>query len=87
MGGPREKYERTLETIHTLVRLCKWVVHADGYKFEVLSPDVVVKTHRGTGMQDSKEVTESHRSLPVFQKWDGRGQVVATAQLHLPITH
>jgi hypothetical protein len=61
-----------LETIHTLVRVCKMVVHADGYKFEVLSPDVVVKTHRGTSLQDSKEVTESHRSLPVSE----RGMVV-----------
>jgi hypothetical protein len=55
----------------------------DQYKFEMLSPDVVVMTHRGTtkGMQDSKEVTESHRSLHVFQKRDGRWQVVANAQL------
>jgi hypothetical protein len=55
----------------------------DEYKFEMLSPDVVVMTHRGTtkGMQNSKEVTESHRSLHVFQKRDGRWQVVANAQL------
>jgi hypothetical protein len=53
------------------------------YKFEMLSPDVVVMTHRGTtkGVQDGKEVTESHRSLHVFQKKDGRWQVVANAQL------
>src|SRR5581483_12098406 len=46
---------------------------ADEYKFEMLSPDVVVMTHRGTnkGTQDGKEVTESHRSLHVFQKQDG----------------
>ena len=56
---------------------------ADEYKFEMLSPDVVVMTHRGTtkGMQNGKEVTESHRSLHVFQKLDGRWQVVANAQL------
>ena len=56
---------------------------ADEYKFEMLSPDVVVMTHRGTtkGMQNNKEVTESHRSLHVFQKLDGRWQVVANAQL------
>jgi hypothetical protein len=56
---------------------------ADEYKFEMLSPDVVVMTHRGTtkGMQNGKEVTESHRSLHVFQKRDGRWQVVANAQL------
>jgi hypothetical protein len=55
----------------------------DEYKFEMLSPDVVVMTHRGTtkGMQNGKEVTESHRSLHVFQKRDGRWQVVANAQL------
>ena len=56
---------------------------ADEYKFEMLSPDVVVMTHRGTtkGMKDGKEVTESHRSLHVFQKRDGRWQIVANAQL------
>ena len=38
---------------------------------------------RGTtkGMENDKEVTESHRSLHVFQKLDGRWQVVAIAQL------
>ena len=56
---------------------------ADEYKFEMLSPDVVVMTHRGTtkGMENGKEVTESHRSLHVFQKRDGGWQVVANAQL------
>ena len=56
---------------------------ADEYKFEMLSPDVVVMTHRGTtkGMKDGKDVTESHRSLHVFQKQGGRWQVVANAQL------
>ena len=55
----------------------------DQYKFEMLSSDVVVMSHRGTtkGMQNGKEVTESHRSLHVFQKKDGRWQVVANAQL------
>ena len=55
----------------------------DEYKFEMLSPDVVVMTHRATtkGMKDGKEVTESHRSLHVFQKRDGRWQIVANAQL------
>lgn len=55
----------------------------DEYKFEMLSADVVVMTHRGTtkGMKDGKEVTESHRSLHVFQKQGGRWQVVANAQL------
>jgi len=56
---------------------------ADEHKFDMLSPDVVVMTHRGTtkGMQNGKEVTESHRSLHVFQKQNGRWQVVANAQL------
>ena len=56
---------------------------ADEYKFEMLSADLVVMTHRGTtkGMQNGKEVTESHRSLHVFQKRDGRWQVVANAQV------
>ena len=55
----------------------------DEYKFEMLSPDVVAMTHRGTtkGMKDGKEVTESHRSLHVFQKQGGKWQVVANAQL------
>jgi len=53
------------------------------HKFETLTPDVIVMTHRATtkGMQDGKEVTESHRSLHVFQSRDGQWQVVANAQL------
>ena len=56
---------------------------ADEYKFEMLSPEVVVMTHRGTtkGTKEGKEVTESHRSLHVFQKSGGKWQVVANAQL------
>jgi ketosteroid isomerase-like protein len=56
---------------------------ADEYKFEMLSPDVVVMTHRGTtkGTQDGKDVAESHRSLHVFQKQPGGWRVVANAQL------
>jgi ketosteroid isomerase-like protein len=56
---------------------------ADEYKFEMLSPDVIVMTHRATikGTQEGKEVTESHRSLHVFQKRGGQWQVVANAQL------
>jgi hypothetical protein len=59
---------------------------ADEYKFDMPSADVVVMTHRGTtkGMQNGKEVTESHRSLHVFQKQNGRWQVVANAQLPIP---
>ena len=56
---------------------------ADEYKFNMLSPDVVVMTHRGTtkSMQNGKEVTESHRSLHVFQKQNGEWRVVANAQM------
>ncbi len=56
---------------------------ADEYKFEMLSPDVVVMTHRGTtkGTQNGKDVGESHRSLHVFQKIGGRWQVVGNAQV------
>jgi hypothetical protein len=56
---------------------------ADDYKFETLNPDVIVMTHRATvkGMQGGKEVTESHRSLHVFQKRSGQWQVVASTQL------
>jgi len=55
----------------------------DEYKFEMLSSEVVAMTHRGTtkSMKDGKEVTESHRSLHVFQKNGGKWQVVANAQL------
>jgi hypothetical protein len=55
----------------------------DEYKFEMLSSEVVAMTHRGTtkGMKDGKEVTESHRSLHIFQKNGGKWQVVANAQL------
>jgi hypothetical protein len=59
---------------------------ADQYKFEMLSPDVVVMSHRATskGMKDGKEVTDSHRSLHVFHKQNGQWQVAANAQL--PVT-
>jgi len=56
---------------------------ADEYKFNMLSPDVIVMTHRGTtkGTQSGQEVTESHRSLHVFQKQNGQWRVVSTAQV------
>ena len=56
---------------------------ADEYKFEMLNPDVVVMTHRGRTMQGGK-VTESHRSLHVFQRKSGAWQVVANAQVPIP---
>ena len=53
---------------------------ADEYKFETLTPDVVVMTHRGTTTAtDGKK--ESHRSLHVFQRRGGAWQVVANAQV------
>jgi len=57
--------------------------NADEYKFEMLTPDVVVMTHRGTikGTENGKEVTESHRSLHVFQKVNGQWRVVANPPL------
>ena len=56
---------------------------ADEYKFETLTPDIVVMTHRGTTTAaDGKK--ESHRSLHVFQRSGGAWQVVASAQA--PIT-
>jgi ketosteroid isomerase-like protein len=59
---------------------------ADEYQFESLSPDIIVMMHRGTttGTEGGKAVTESHRSLHVFQRRSGTWQVVANAQI--PIT-
>jgi hypothetical protein len=56
---------------------------ADEYKFETLTPDVVVMTHRGTTTA-TDGTKESHRSLHVFQRRGGAWQVVASAQA--PIT-
>ena len=52
-------------------------------QWHIASADVVVMTHRGTikGTENGKEVTESHRSLHVFQKLNGQWRVVANAQL------
>jgi len=59
---------------------------ADEHKFEMLSPDVVVMTHRGTSTvtEGGKPVKESHRSLHVFQRVNGNWQVVASAQVPIP---
>ena len=56
---------------------------ADEHKFETLTPDVVVMTHRGTSTttEGGKPVKESHRSLHVFQRNNGTWQVVASAQV------
>jgi hypothetical protein len=59
---------------------------ADEHKFEMLTPDVVVMTHRGTSTttEGGKQVKESHRSLHVFQRNNGNWQVVASAQAPIP---
>lgn len=59
---------------------------ADEYKFDMLSPDIVVMTHRGTttSTEGGKQVKESHRSLHVFQRKNGNWQVVASAQVPIP---
>jgi hypothetical protein len=59
---------------------------ADEHKFEMLTPDIVVMTHRGTSTttEGGKPVKESHRSLHVFQRTSGNWQVVASAQVPIP---
>jgi ketosteroid isomerase-like protein len=59
---------------------------ADEHKFDMLSPDIVVMTHRGTTTTtaDGKPVNESHRSLHVFQRKNGNWQIVASAQVPIP---
>lgn len=59
---------------------------ADEHKFDMLSPDIVVMTHRGTTTttESGKQVTESHRSLHVFQRKNGNWQIVANAQVPIP---
>ncbi len=56
---------------------------ADEHRFEMLTPEVVVMTHRGTSTttEGAKQVKESHRSLHVFQRINGNWQVVASAQV------
>lgn len=82
-GEAQDKQQLVSTTTATAAGLQNASYNADEYKFEMLSPDVVVMTHRGTtkGTQDGKEVTESHRSLHVFQKINGQWQVVGNAQV------
>jgi hypothetical protein len=82
-GQPEDKKAMIADAKATSAGVQNSSYKADEYKFEMLSPDVVVMTHRGTtkGTQNGKEVTESHRSLHVFQKKAGQWQVVANAQL------
>ncbi len=84
-GEAQDKKQIVADNVATSAGVQNASYVADEYKFEMLSPDVVVMIHRGTtkGMQNGKEVTESHRSLHVFQKRDGRWQVVANAQVSI----
>jgi Domain of unknown function (DUF4440) len=82
-GEAQDKQQLIASTKATSAAVQNASYTADEYKFEMLSPNVVVMTHRGTtkGMQDGKEVTESHRSLHVFEKQGGAWRVTATASL------
>lgn len=82
-GEALGKQEQVAATTATTSNVQNASYTADDYKFETLAPDVIVMTHRATtkGTQEGKEVTESHRSLHVFQKRGGQWQVVANAQL------
>ena len=82
-GEALDKQGQVAATTATRANVQNSSYTADEYKFETLTPDVIVMTHRATirGMQGDKEVTESHRSLHVFQKRGGQWQVVANAQL------
>ncbi len=82
-GESQNKQEMIADNKATSASQQNSTYKADEYKFEMLGPDVVAMTHRGTtkAMEGGKEVTESHRSLHVFQKKDGHWQVVANAQL------
>jgi ketosteroid isomerase-like protein len=85
-GEEQNKKQMIADNIATASQAQNVTYTADEYKFNMLSPDVVVMTHRGTtkGMENGKEVTESHRSLHVFQKQNGGWRVVANAQI--PVT-
>jgi len=82
-GEAQGKQELIATNTATSAGVQNALYEADEYKFEMLSPDVVVMTHRGTtkGTQDGKGMTELHRSLHVFQKQAGGWRVVANAQL------
>jgi len=82
-GEAQDKKEMIADNKATSAGVQNASYKADEYKFEMLSPDVVVMTHRGPtkGKENGNEVTESHRRLHVFQMRDGHWQVVANAQL------
>lgn len=82
-GQAQDKKELIADNAATSAGVQNPSYTADEFKFEMLSPDVVVMTHRGTtkGTQNGKDVGESHRSLHVFQKINGQWKVVANAQV------
>lgn len=82
-GEALGKQEQVTATTATSANVQNASYTADEYKFQALSPDVIVMTHRATlkGTEGGKEITESHRSLHVFQKRGGQWQVVASTQV------
>jgi hypothetical protein len=80
--GPKGEAQGKKEQIATITATPSGTYVADEHKFEMLSPDIVVMTHRGTATttEGGKPVKESHRSLHVFQRIKGTWQVVASSQ-------
>jgi hypothetical protein len=78
--GPKGEGGGKKEQIASLLATPTTGYVADEYKFEMLSPDIVVMTHRGTStsMEGGKPVKESHRSLHVFQRIKDTWQVAAS---------
>jgi hypothetical protein len=78
--GPKGEGGGKKEQIATLLGTPTTGYVADEYKFEMLTPDIVVMTHRGTStsMEGGKPVKESHRSLHVFQRIKDNWQVAAS---------
>jgi hypothetical protein len=81
--GPKGEAQGKKEQIAASTSTPSSAYVADEHKFDMLTPDVVVMTHRGTSTttEGGKEVKESHRSLHVFQRVKGNWQVVASAQV------
>jgi hypothetical protein len=84
--GPKGEAQGKREQIAASTSAPSGTYMADEHKFEMLTPDVIVMTHRGTATttEGGKPVKESHRSLHVFQRINGTWQVVASAQVPIP---
>jgi hypothetical protein len=84
--GPQGQAQGKTEQIAAVTSAPATGYVADEHKFEMLTPDVVVMTHRGTAMvtEGGKQVKDVHRSLHVFQRINGSWQVVASAQVPIP---